>query len=318
MPSLSVFWVISAAFSLQEEVEKTISRLKTDSAAERRRVMEEICKQGVQAIPAALRVLENAQAGIPEQVASWVRQLSSRNWKEREEASRSLVRLGRFAKPALMEHENAADPEVAWRVRAVMAEITEKAGRDEQLDDVRNAALCEFLGEAGDVSCVKPLLKLLATGNPPVRLRAAEALGKLRRHMEPAPAEEAAEKILEMLGNARLPAHRTLLLRALGRLKAAAGVRPLAALLTDRSEKNLFVKQACMAALVEGGDERGFRAVIETLASDDVYLRQSAAALLTEATGQAFGYDPCAAENREAIAKFKGWWGKKHGKEWGE
>jgi len=110
------------------------------------------------------------------------------------------------------------------------------------------------------------------------------------------------------------------LLKALGRLGAPAAVRPLAALLADRSEKNVHLKRSCMAALAAIGQGKGVRAVVEALGADDVYVRQGAAAVLEELAGETFGYDPRATadQNQPAIEKFKAWGASKYGKAWGE
>jgi HEAT repeat protein len=95
-------------------------------------------------------------------------------------------------------------------------------------------------------------------------------------------------------------------------------VRPLSALLADRSEKNLHLKRACLAALGQTGDPAALRAVIETLRSDEPYLRQAASAVLEEATGAPTGIDARAGseETREAIAKLRAWWEKKFSRAW--
>jgi HEAT repeat protein len=95
-------------------------------------------------------------------------------------------------------------------------------------------------------------------------------------------------------------------------------VRPLAALLADRSEKNVHLKRSCMAALAAIGHGKGVRAIVEALSADDVYVRQGAGAVLEDLAGDAFGYDPRATadENKAAIDKFRSWGVSKHGKSW--
>ena len=111
-----------------------------------------------------------------------------------------------------------------------------------------------------------------------------------------------------------------MLLKALGRLGAPGAARPLAALLADRSEKNVHLKRSCMAALASIGRPRGVRAIVDALASDDVYLRQGAAAVLEELAGGSFDFDPrkTPEENRAAIEKFRAWGASKYGKAWEE
>jgi HEAT repeat protein len=111
-----------------------------------------------------------------------------------------------------------------------------------------------------------------------------------------------------------------MLLKALGRLGSPGAVRPLSALLSDRSEKNVHLKRSCMAALAAIGQGRGVRAIAEALSSDDVYLRQGAAAVLEELAGEAFDYDPRKSpdENRAAIEKFRAWGASKYGASWND
>jgi HEAT repeat protein len=321
-PDLSVWGTAPANQERTDEIEALVLRLATEVPAERRRALEELEKLGPQAVPAALRALENTAPNPAAQVAVLIRQLGSRKWKERDQAMQALVRLGRSAKPLLEEQAASGDPEVAWRVRAALAEIRDRAGRDEMLEELRNAALCDFLGEVGDARGVPLLLRLLA-GNAPeprpdLRLRAANALGKLRPQMEPAQVEEAADHILALLETPSPPLAKGLLIRALGRLRSPACVRPLSALLADRSEKNLDLKRAALAALGEVGNAKGLKAVIEALRSDDPYVRQGAGAVLEEVRGVAGGFNAALppADNRAALEDYRAWWSKKFGQEW--
>jgi len=305
-----------------DDVESVLSALKTEDAAARRAALDRLHRLGSPAVPAALRVLENAAPNPAERVAGLVKQLSSKGWKERDGAMQELSRLGRSARAALEEHAGAADPEVAWRVRAALADIQDKAGRDEQLEEIRATALCEFLGEAGDGRAAPTLLRILLSGAPEQRAelkrRAAEALGLLRPALSTAQAEEAAGRVLSMLERAAAARERSLLVKTLAGLRSPACVRPLEALLADRSEKNVNLKRNCMAALAASGDPRGLRAVIEALSAEDVYVRQGAAAILEEASGERPGFDPRApaADRRAAVERFRAWWSKKFGRPW--
>jgi HEAT repeat protein len=309
----------------QDDAEKTVEALKTEDAVQRRAALEELQKRGSAALPCALRALEGSAPEAPERLAALLRQLAAKTWKERNEAMQSLVRLGRSVKPGLEAVPGEGDPEVVWRVKAALAEIQERAGREDLLEELRNAALCEFLGEAGDARAVAPLLRILAAvgagdSRPDLKLRAADALGKLAGRLQGAQAEDAAERVLVLLEKTPSPLHKGLLIRVLGRLHSPACVRPLTALLADRSEKNLHLKRACLAALGQTGDASALRAVIETLGSADPYLRQAAAAALVEASGAPSGIDPrlSAEENRESVTKFREWWEKKFKRSWTE
>jgi hypothetical protein len=319
---LSFFLLSSLQAPPAEDVEALLAGLKTEDASARRAAFGKLLRLGPAAVPAALRVLEDAAPNPSERVALLVKKLSSRAWKERDGAMEELSRLGRAARAALEEHAGAADPEVAWRVRAALADIQDKAGRDELLEEIRATALCEFLGEAGDGRAVPTLLRVLAAGAPEQRAelkrRAAEALGKLRAKLGPAQADEAAARVLSMLERTAPAKDKSLLVKALAGLRSPACVRPLEALLADRSEKNVNLKRNCMAALAASGDPRGLRAVIEALSAEDVYVRQGAAAVLEEASGERPGFDPRAAgpENRAAIDAFRAWWSKKFNRPW--
>jgi HEAT repeat protein len=312
----------AAAEPLQDDIEKAVEALKTEDAAQRRGALEGLLKRGAAAVPPALRALEGASPAAPERIAALLRQLASKGWKERDEAMQALVRLGRSAKAGLEAVPAEGDPEVVWRVKAALAEIQERAGREDLLEELRNAALCEFLGEAGDARAVGPLLRVLSApggeSRPELKLRAADALGKLAGRLAAAQSEDAAERVLALLEKTPSPLQKGLLIRVLGRLRSPACVRPLSALLADRSEKNLHLKRACLAALAQTGDAAALRAVIETLGSADPYLRQAAAAALDEASGAPSGFDPrlTAEENREAVAKLQAWWTKKFNRAW--
>lgn len=320
MPPALLALAAAALFPLpaQDEVEKALERLKTEDAAEQRKALDDLARHGAAAVAAAIRTLDNLHPGMAERVAGLVRQLASRKWKERDEAMQALVRLGRYAKVALSEHANAGDPETAWRVKTALAEIQERAAREEILEEHRNAALCDFLGAAGDGRAVKTLARLAGSAPARVQVRAAEALGRLRGAMGRAQADEAADRLLEMLEKNRDARARTSAIRSLGMLKSEAAVRPLSGLLADRSEKNLHVKRTCMAALVAVGGPEALRAVIGALGTDDVYLREGAVAALEPAAGDAFGFDPRLgpAENRAAVERFQAWWSKKFARPW--
>lgn len=306
------------------DAERLLDRLRTEDASERRRVQAELAAMGAEAVPAMIRALQSASPRPEEEVARLVKRLASQSWKERSEATQALVRLGRSAVPVLEARIAGADPEAAWRLRAAIAEIREKAGQDEQLEELRAAALCDVLGQSGDGRAAAALLQQLAADGPDkrpqVKLRACLALGQLRPAMTDAQADEAADRVLQVLERTSGPLEKASLLKALGGLGASGAVRPLSALLADRSEKNVHVKRSCMAALAAIGHGRGVRAIVDALAADDVYLRQGAAAVLEGLAGDAFGYDPRAAgdQNQAAIQKFRTWGAGKYGASWEE
>lgn len=306
------------------DVEQLLERLRTEDANERHRVVMELVRLGGESVEPCLRALESASSPPAPEVARLVERLGARSWKERNQATEALIRLGRFAIPALEARIASADPEAAWRLRSAIAEIREKAGQDEQLEEVRSAALCDVLGQLADGRAVAPLLRLLSGEAPGKRfllkLRACQALGLLHGSISPAQAGEAADRVLELLERTSGPLEKSMLLKTLGELGTTAGVRPLAALLLDRSEKNVHLKRSCMSALAAIGQGRGIRAIVESLEADDVYVRQGAVAVLAELAGDAFGFDPRAGteENRAAVARFQAWGASKYGKDWQE
>ena len=319
---LAFLLLASAVVPLQDEADKLVDSLKTEDAAQRRASLEKLSERGAAAVAAALRALEGASPAPAERITALLRQLASKKWKERDEAMQAFIRLGRTAKAGLEAVAADGDPEVVWRVKAALAEISERAGREDLLEELRNAALCEFLGEAGDARAVAPLLRILGSAapdpRPDLKLRAADAVGKLAARLQPAQVESAADQVLAMLEKAVSPLQKGLLIRVLGRLRSPSCVRPLSALLADRSEKNLHLKRACLAALGQTGDPAALRAVIEALRSEDPYVRQAAALVLEEATGGPTGLDARlgADENRDAMTRLQTWWSKKFNRAW--
>jgi hypothetical protein len=319
---ISVVALLSLLALRPVDVDQLLERLRTEDAAERRRAQSELAALGAEAVPAMIRTLETASPRPEEEVARLAKRLASPSWKERSEATQALARLGRSAVPVLESLIPAADAEAAWRLRSAIGEIRDKAGQDEQLEELRAGALCDLLGQSGDGRAAAALLKLLAADAPEKRLqlklRACQALGQLRTAMSAAQSEEAAERVLQALEKTAGPLEKSMLLKALGRLGAPGAVRPLAALLADRSEKNVHLKRSCMAALAAIGQGRGVRAIAAALAADDPYLRQGAASVLEELAGESFDYDPRKSpeENKAAIEKFTAWGAAKYGKSW--
>lgn len=313
-----------ALLSLQaaDSVDSLLDRLRADDAVARRQAQIALVRRGAEAVPALLSALETASPRPEEEIARLVKRLESPSWKDRNAATEALVKLGRPASALLESRVAGADPEVAWRLRAALSEIQEKAGRDEQAEELCAGAICDVLGQAGDGRAVAALLRLLAADaaskRVALKIRACQALGLLRESMEAAQAEEAADRVLQVLERAPGALEKGLLLKTLGRLKAAGAVRPLSALLADRSEKNAYLKRCCITALAAIGDPRGLRAIVDALGADDVYVRQGAGAALEELAGNGFGFDPRLSpeESREAAGKFRQWGAQKFGKDW--
>lgn len=307
---------------LQDDPAALVERLRTEDPAERRKAEAALLRLGVPAAAAAAKALGAAPADPAERVAELAKALVAPSWKERDRAMRELGRLGPSARAAIQGREDAPDPEVAWRIRAALAELGERAPREEALTAIRDASICRLLGELGGAEAPAALLRVLA--EPAVepraepRLRALEALGKLREGLAAAQAEEAAELALALLERSAGARERGVILRAIGRLKSAAAIRPLAALAEDRSEKNLHVRRAAVAALAAAGDAGSMKAVVEALGSDEPYVREAAAAALERSAGETFGFDAAAppASSRAAAERARAWWSTKFGKPW--
>jgi len=305
-----------------DSVESLLERLRTEDSPARRLAELALLRKGPSAVPGLIRALESASPRPEEEISRLIRALASPAWKERSGATDALVKLGRAAIPSLEAHLASADPEAAWRLRAAIAEIREKAGQDEQTEELRSGAICDVLGQTGDSRAVAPLLRLLAADPPgkrtSLKVRACQALGLLRPAMDAAQAEEAADRVLEVLERAPSPLDKGILIQTLGVLGSAGAVRPLSALLADRSEKNVHLKRSSAAALAAIGQPRGMRALVDALTADDVYVRQGAAVALEGPAGGLFGYDPRGTpeENRVALGKLRDWGSAKYGKAW--
>jgi hypothetical protein len=296
---------------------KILERMKSPKEAERREALEALRKCGGKAVPEALRVLKGPGPVPAERIAGLVGKLGSASWEERDASANALTKLGWRALGALAAHaKKAPDVEVAWRVKAVVAEIREGEEKEKELEGFRTAALCRFLGEAGKAEAVDPLLEHKEEGSSEIAVRLAEALGRLRGVMKGDQPERAVEKILYKLYPALREARRKcLLLKAVARLRSPVCVRPLTALLKDRSERDLQIKRNCLAVLAVAGGTSGARAIVEALGAEQVYVRQAAVEQLEVLAGEDFGFDPRdgAEANRDAIKKARAWMSKRTG-----
>ncbi len=302
------------------DILRAVEKLRLGDSGERRAAEEIIRKAGARAVPVLCRVLKDDHVGLREQVASWVGRLSAKEWKPRDEAMKALVRLGRHAVPFLEEYEGAGDPEVAWRVKSVIAELMDKSGQEEADERTRDAGLFRLLGESGDPAAVPTLLKGLSAPGPEVRMAATESLTRMSGHLTPAQAEEATEKVLDLYRGHKRSDERCLLLRALGGFGSSACVKPIIQLLRDNSESNVAIKQNALAVLAATKDASAWRTLVEMLANDVAYVRYAAFRHLAQRSGEGFGYDPrlSPSENQEAAGKFRWWWEKKFDRKWEE
>jgi HEAT repeat protein len=291
-----------------------VEKLRTDDAQERRRAVLELLKAGPAGAEAALKSLTAEPADPASRIDALVRGLAADAWADRDRAMKELAGLGRGAREALAKRGDVADPEVAWRIRAALAEIEDRSVRDERLDELRDGALAELLGEAGDPRAAAPLLALLRDGavekRTEAKIRAVAALGKLRPSLSAAQAEEAAERTIELLGRTAEPRERATLVRALGRLGAAAGLPTLAVLVADRSERDVHLRTEALRALARSSDAAALRAVVEAVEAEDAWVRGAAAATLSALAGTRVDEGPAGA------AAARAWWSKRFDKPW--
>lgn len=297
----------------QDSVPDLLERLKAPEVEVRRRAQEALALRGAEVLEPILKLLSEEGVSLEPSVREAAARLSSPVWKERARAEADLLALGRRALPWLDPLAASPDPELAWRSRAAAGEIRSRGGEESKQEDLQAAALCELLGGLGDARGLPHLLKILGSAVPPerleVRLRAVEALARLRERMSPAQAEEAAERAAAVLDRCTGTPEKARLLRALGGLRAPGVIRPLTVLAHDKAEKNIHLRRSALIALASLGTGPALRGVARGLESEDPYLRHAASRLLEDKAGRAFGFDPLAGaeENRPALMKVQAW-----------
>lgn len=298
-----------------------IEDLRADTPAIRSAAERELARRGLAVLPEILRVLAGEWPDLPGRVDELVRQLSRKDWRDRDAAMKALAALGSRAVDRIAHHETTEDPEVRWRLRTAKAEIEERRDVEAAADRRRDAALCTLLGEIGDASCLAPLqAQLDATPSSAVRLAAVEALGRRRDLMTEAQAAAATEGALRALSVSEETTERFLLVRTIGQLRSPAAIRPLQGLVEDPAEKNVHLKRNSMWALSKIGTPEAIAAIVRSLELGDPYLREGAAHVLEPIAGNRFGFDARAdaAANADALKRFREWWSTKHGKPWEE
>src|SRR5579859_569188 len=119
-----------------ESFDALLERLRTEDSPNRREAQLALLRGGASNVPGLIHALESASPRPEDEISRLVRRLASASWKERNEATEALVKLGRAAVPSLESRLASADPEAAWRIRAAVAEIREKAGQDEQAEEL--------------------------------------------------------------------------------------------------------------------------------------------------------------------------------------
>src|SRR5262245_42586291 len=164
-----------------------MERLRNPDPKVRAEAERELAAAGTRAAADLRRALAREGDPIEPRVDALVAQLASASWKERDEAGRALVRLGRAARARLSTHEGATDVEVAWRVKAILAEIKELEPAEAAAAAFADAAICRLLGAAGDGGSAPLILEALkGAGSAPAEasldlgLSALGALADLR------------------------------------------------------------------------------------------------------------------------------------------
>ncbi len=276
-----------------------LERLRSFDAGVRAAAERELAAAGSKAVPDLRRALKRDSDPIDPRVDALVRKLSAASWKERDEAARALVQLGRAAAPRLATHENSTDVEVAWRVKSILAELKEREPGEAAGTAYADAAACRLLAAAGDGGSAEFILGALrGTAAAPaeaaldLRLSVLGALADLRPSLTAEQAERAAEEGFRLLAEPRHRRTTGFVLKSLGRLKSPSAIRPMAALLEDASVRDLHVKRQALAALAALGSRESIRPVIDALDSPEPYVREAALEALKSTGLPDPQYDP--------------------------
>jgi HEAT repeat protein len=276
----------------------------------------ELAEAGAKAVPGLRRALARDGEPVDPRVDALVKKLSASSWKEREQATRDLVLLGQPARSRLSTYENAADVEVAWRVKSVLAELKEKETEEAAAGAYADAAICRLLGAAGDGESAGLILGALkgvegtrAEAALDLRLSVLGALADLKPALTAEQAERATEEGLKLLREQRHRRTMGAVLKSLGRLKSPAAVAPLKALVDEEALKDLHVKRGALAALASIGRPESMRVVIDALKSSEPYLREAALQVLAVSGLPAADYDPASGPASEEIRRrlLEGW-----------
>jgi hypothetical protein len=207
-----------------------------------------------------------------EEVKALIARLGSDSFDQREEASRRLTALARFARPELEKAGRSTDREAARRANAILADDVADADR-------RGAALMAALREIArrkTPGVVGPLLGAIPLcDRPDLRRAAGQALAAAAR---PADAE-ALQKALASPD----PNVRTAAVVAYDAALGHGGREELATRLSDRDDG---VRLATALALLNRGDRRALAALGLLLDSPDLPTRHRAGRVLRAVSGQ--------------------------------
>jgi len=311
------FPLLPLLFHLQESAEPTpLQRLRSSDAAVRQAAERELAEAGAKAVAGLRRALAHEGEPIEPRVDALVRKLSAATWKEREQATRDLVLLGRDARPRLETFENSTDLEVSWRVKSILAELKEREPGEAAAGAFADAAICRLLAAAGDGESAGLILGALkrAEGAPAeavldLRLSAVGALADLRASLSAEQAERATEEGLKLLREHRHRRSTGQVLKSLGRLKSPAAVPPLKQLAEDAVLKDLHLKRGALAALASIGRREAMQVVIDALKSPEPYLREAAIQILAASGLPDPDFDPASGPASEELrSRILKWW----------
>lgn len=181
--------VCCAVAARADGVDSALAALAGDDIAARHAAIRELADQGEPARVALERWLwpegatrvavPDTDAAVRERVAALIESLDAASYREREEATRSLVAIGKPAAPQLEAATTDARLEVARRAKEVLAAINPPASPDGS--DASRVIASLLLSELGTRESVPALRHLLETGTPAVRAAAAHALRVIHR-----------------------------------------------------------------------------------------------------------------------------------------
>lgn len=286
--------------------------------SERREAVERLKSMGAAGLPGVLHALRGGGEGLEERVNEIVTRLSSPEWKVRDGAGRELASLGEGARKILEKLQKNSDPEVAWRIRAALAEMQKKEREREGVECARLAALCEILGEIGNDECLPDLIRLGGHPQGTIRLQAALALGRCGAgRPSPKAAEEIVACLIRILSEERDPRAQALLLRSLGRFPSPGAFEAIRRVALDSRQKDVSLRETAVRVLATLGTAEAWESVLEVLSDESPILRDASCEAVVGAAGSSFGFDPqkVPAGQEEALRKIRGWWeGKFQGK----
>lgn len=160
-----------------EQLASAWKDLASSNAALGRRAVESLCLDPAQAVALLREHLVPAKSPDSKQVARWIDDLASDNFKKRRLASESLERLGELAGPALRAALAGEPPlETRQRINLLLARLSPAVLPPEALRTVRGVQVLELIADSES----RKLLAVLAGGADGAMLT-QEAQASLKR-----------------------------------------------------------------------------------------------------------------------------------------